>query len=297
MSYRYQIGGMSVVSDVVIPGAWEVTRPAPPDVLIERGEVPEQLEAPTVIRKAWSADASRVLARSPRGRFLVSSGRTIIYQPEPGFTAEDCATYLGGSIFGFLMHQRGEVVLHASANVVAGRANLFCGPSGMGKSTLAAALCRQGHGLLTDDFCVVRFDAAGAPFVYSDARMHRLTTQALHALKPAAVGAKVNGHVSKYYVRPAATEPLEMAPLAGVYVLERGSAPSIRRLNTAEAASALFHNLYRPSLVSGLRQSEHYLGEMTRILHHVEVYGLTLSDDLALLDTTIALVESNCGLK
>lgn len=52
-----------------------------------------------------------------------------------------------------LLAQCGELVVHASALAIDGRHALFLGPSGWGKSTLAALLQRNGHGVLSDD-CV-----------------------------------------------------------------------------------------------------------------------------------------------
>jgi len=50
-------------------------------------------------------------------------------------------------------------VLHASAVQLDGHAVAIVGASGMGKSTLAAALCRNGCGLVADD--VLRIDRNG----------------------------------------------------------------------------------------------------------------------------------------
>ncbi|TGV75989.1 serine kinase, partial [Mesorhizobium sp. M2D.F.Ca.ET.145.01.1.1] len=57
-----------------------------------------------------------------------------------------------------LLHQRGLLVLHASAIAVTGRGAIFMGDKGAGKSTTASALIRAGHDLLTDD--VVALDLA-----------------------------------------------------------------------------------------------------------------------------------------
>jgi hypothetical protein len=53
------------------------------------------------------------------------------------------------------------LALHASVLNVDGGAIAFLGAAGHGKSTLAAALGRRGHAVLSDDCCVVRRSARG----------------------------------------------------------------------------------------------------------------------------------------
>ncbi len=52
------------------------------------------------------------------------------------------------------------VLLHAAAVEVHGRALLLVAPSGGGKTTLALALARRGHGLLSDELVPVRWEGA-----------------------------------------------------------------------------------------------------------------------------------------
>ena len=64
---------------------------------------------------------------------------------------EDAASYLLGPIFGLLLRLRGVTCLHASAVAFHERGVAFVGSEGAGKSTTAAALARQGCGVLSDD--------------------------------------------------------------------------------------------------------------------------------------------------
>ena len=54
-----------------------------------------------------------------------------------------------------------RLTLHASVVEIEGRAVAFLGATRHGKSTLAAALARRGHGVLSDDCCVLCRDAGG----------------------------------------------------------------------------------------------------------------------------------------
>lgn len=66
---------------------------------------------------------------------------------------------LEGPVLSTLLTLKGHAVLHASAIQLGGRSFAFIGPSGRGKSTLAAALCRVGARLISDD--TLRCDVQG----------------------------------------------------------------------------------------------------------------------------------------
>jgi len=58
-----------------------------------------------------------------------------------------------------MMAAKGETVLHGSAVAIEGRAIVFLGTSGAGKSTIAVKLGSLGYPLLTDDCLLLRFSA------------------------------------------------------------------------------------------------------------------------------------------
>jgi hypothetical protein len=77
-------------------------------------------------------------------------------------TIEDTATYLLGPVLGLLLRLRGVVCLHASAVSFGDYTVALMGPEGAGKSTTAAALARQGCGIVSDD--VVALTEVGGVF-------------------------------------------------------------------------------------------------------------------------------------
>jgi hypothetical protein len=86
-------------------------------------------------------------------RFRVHDGDTIEYQEENGADPGLVSLYLHGTARGALIHQRGELPLHAATLVPPGKETglAICGPSGAGKSTLAIELVRRGWLLVADD--------------------------------------------------------------------------------------------------------------------------------------------------
>ncbi|MFX9020101.1 hypothetical protein ABTN35_21005, partial [Acinetobacter baumannii] len=71
-------------------------------------------------------------------------------------------TFLSAGVAGAILHRRGQLPLHAACVARDGRALALAGPSGRGKSTLAAALAASGWTALTDDVCRVQFRDEGA---------------------------------------------------------------------------------------------------------------------------------------
>jgi hypothetical protein len=64
---------------------------------------------------------------------------------------EDLTVLLLGPVLSHVLRLRGTTVLHASAVAMGGKALVFVGHSGAGKSTTMAALVRQGCRFLSDD--------------------------------------------------------------------------------------------------------------------------------------------------
>lgn len=76
----------------------------------------------------------------------------------------DVASLLLGPVLGILLRLKGLTCLHASAVNFGGKALVFAGAEGSGKSTAAAIFAKNGHGVLTDDI-VVLDHANGAFYV------------------------------------------------------------------------------------------------------------------------------------
>ena len=247
----YTVAGLRVVSDLqmpgLLPGPSLDDHPGAADVTVARAVLPPAAMANAHHELNFEiADLMRMSMRH---------GTTMLYDPLPDALADDMALYLGGTGFGALLHQRGMVLLHASAVRIGDAAVLFCGPSGAGKSTLAAALVEAGHDHVADDFCAISFAADGTPMVAPDGRRHKLWDSALasHHRK----GVAVRSDMAKYYVDPrrVVTRPL---PITAIFELAVGEDIQLRPLTAVETIAQLRINAYRPHLVAMMGQSRLY---------------------------------------
>lgn len=289
----YRISGMTVLSEIVLPGAWPLES-GEPDVVMRQGCVTAGLVDPLATTRSWDADADHFLLRAGIARFLLSYGNTVVFEPEDGVPVADCAVYLQGTVIGILLNQRGGVVLHASAVAIEGRAVLFCGISGAGKSTLAAALSLRGHAMISDDVSLVTFDARGRPAVRADARQLKLTDTAIDALALLGQrGAPVRGKGDKTYVRPPSSWGGADLPIGAVYML-RSRSPCgdvITILNPIAALRRIQRNAYRPGMVRGTGLTARYFAASARIVQHAGVFVIDRERELSRLPETAALIE------
>ena len=169
-SHIYRSSGLRLVSEIALPGL--ILDPDCDDdfdVVVRYGPVPESLPGAVAVGPTWQILDGTFLVTIPGvARFLLTGGREIVVELIPGSTPQDVAIFLIGTVFGILLHQREHIVLHASAVRVGAKAVLFCGASGAGKSTIAAALGGHGFPLVTDDVCAVALDGEKGPVVLPD---------------------------------------------------------------------------------------------------------------------------------
>ena len=121
----YSVFGLRVASRIAMPKLTPVEHrgDAPVDVQIDSGTV----EPPPDGQRIAARDEALVLDYPP-ARFRIEAGQTITIEPNPGSSERDIRTFVLGSAFGAICHQRGLLPLHASVVEIDGRAVAFVGP-------------------------------------------------------------------------------------------------------------------------------------------------------------------------
>src|SRR5579863_1529286 len=163
--YSYHVYGIPIRSDLRFP-LEETSVPLEPTVELFRGA---RLYFQEVMRgrfvppdpENWREhltlpDGSDYVRWPDLFEFLVSpDGRRIVYNPLSNPSVLAFETYLLSMVLSYALLKLGYEVLHATAVVVDGAVLALLGPSGHGKSTLAAAFLGLGYPVLTDDLLVL----------------------------------------------------------------------------------------------------------------------------------------------
>ena len=294
----YRIAGLAVASEIELPGL--IVRgegDGPPDVSIRLGPVPLQLEGAVTVRPTFEIAGDRFLLRIPGvARLLLQAGREIVIAIEDGTPQDDVAIFIIGTVFGILLHQREQAVFHASAVRVGDRAVLFCGVSGAGKSTMAAALAQRGYAMLADDVCAITMSGDGRAMAQPDGRQLKLWSRTIDKLDLGAWrGAAVRSKLEKFYVEPPLTSS-EALPVGAVYILSETRPPhgdGIERPNFVDAAIMIRRNAYRPRLVHDLGQSGSYLQSSAAIIASAGLFVLRRPFEFAAMPSVIGMLENH----
>ena len=186
-------------------------------------------------------------------KYMAAGGRQITIDRAPEAADDQVLVFLAGTSLAALLHQRHDLVLHASAVEVDDAAVAFVGPSGAGKSTVAAALRHRGYRVLCDDICVVRSEGGILCAQPGLSRM-LLWPDSLRALDiPKDSLTRVRSTLEKRVV-PLQSPPPVSRPLRAIYFLQPSNRDSIAitELAGTPKLDAIRRETYRGRMVIGM---------------------------------------------
>jgi hypothetical protein len=312
---HYRLGNVEVASELVLPGLLELGRAQDVAITIRRG-VPEGGPHRWVAHPegadyvpAWT---SITHLRSDDGRWyrirydyrghvadfaIRSDGSEITVEKGEGETDGEVANLIEGPILGRAMRLAGRPCLHATALGNGARAIALMGASGVGKSSLAWALVRQGCRLITDDMVGFSVDAEGAMVQPGRARL-RLWPDSAQRLGVAGADAvtlfPTAAEMEKIGVHDPAgfgTAPVRLQAIYKVLPRAAGLAePEIVELPASQRLAELAANLHG-MIVPGREGRKRELALLAGVAATVPLRALTLPDDLAALPEVTARLK------
>jgi len=294
--HSYSAYGLGIHSVLPLP-EFKAAPEVEADVVIRLGNVRQSLpDIPAQTGFHMTATPKEACLFWDRlGTFLVRSGREIIVEPYPGAEEKLIRLPLWGAVLAVLLHQRGLLVLHASAVAINGDAVAFIGEKGRGKSTTAATIYARGHKLLSDDVVALDVSDSEDPMVLSGIPQFKLWPEAVSSLgdDPELLPQIFSG-CEKRVRRVADRFSQKPLPLKGIYSLSTGPRPEIKVLPPQEAIVQLIRNSYvarfGKRLLHGVGAATHFR-QCTSLVNRIPVYSLDRPQSLSLLPAVAQLVE------
>ena len=272
--YHYRHSGLLVASQIELPEWGRFACDAqPPDVRILVAQEPSP-QCPLAGSVA-EGDSLR-FGVEDIGCWQMEGGRVIRIHPAGGVREEELRLFTLGSAWGALGYQRGFAMWHASAVERGGNAVLFCGDTGEGKSTLAAAQSAAGARLVADDLCRVQPTDRGAVIYPSSARIKLWRTAIDRLGWQDRILQRDYFRDDKFHCQAqgaiAGNTPLD---LAAIVVLGQSETPVLERLGGATGFEAVMKaTLYRPDMIDALGLWGQQGGLAAKILARVPVWRL-----------------------
>lgn len=212
------------------------------------------------------ADGVLLLHAKGIGRYRVYDGTRIDFTVDTGADPVSVERFLWGNALAGLLHQRGELPLHAASVVspTGTHAIALCGPSGSGKSTTAANLIQNAWRPLADDLTRISL-GTNALLAWPGNPILRLCTDACEKLAvDTSRCAREREGKAKFAVHVEdATDP---APLTAIITLGGEEAtPRFERLHGSEALSVLASNVVGRRKLRALGRLESHFMLMQRL--------------------------------
>jgi len=285
IQYDYRAFGLDIRCNLPLPEIPTAAQcSANPDLVIDVATktAPQRMSdtSEVVLRDDWA-----ILPIPTVGEFWVSNGRCIQGFLDPQADIHLAKVFLLGSAIGLVLHQRGLLVMHASAVLIDGRATLFVGDSGAGKSTIAASLARDGYDVLADDVMPIAYDSDKRAVVWPGACAFKLwgdTVDSLGLQRERLV--PISNRDNKFYVLNPRTVADEAYPIARIIelarVTEEQPSVSLDALGPLEALRVVSTNTYRTNYIDLLGRRHEHFRQCGQLIHQVPVLQLRRPWDL-----------------
>ena len=300
-AHRYRAHGLRVRSALALPfdPLPDDSIASEPDVTVRLGPVPRTLPAGPghpARTPLWQARPGAFLMHLEGvARFLVTGGRDVLIEPLGG-NDDDVAAIFISSPFTVLLQQRGVATLHAAAVAAGDGAVLLLGTSGVGKSSLAAALVERGFPLLADDVTGVTLDADGRPVALPAFARQRLWAHTLDRMRwRERVQSRVRRGLEKYWV-PAQRACSSPMPVRAAFALESSHLHSgirIEPLPPGSAFWALWEHTYRKRAMDAMGRRPTHFRAMTTMARRVPVARVTRPGHPFLLEALADRIEAH----
>lgn len=295
-----------LVDNARLPGEDRPGEPEPGAETVYRS--PERLTGGESVLTAVRAGAWTLLRFADTGAFAVGPDR-IVARPDGGLDPARRTLLelrLLGPVLAFWLERSGRVALHAAAVTVEGRAAVFLSSNHGGKTSLAAALLRQGRPLLTDDVLALEeafeetaggetdgavdgsIDGFRAHPGYPQVRLWPADVGRFLARDPGASFPRVHPGFDKVRV-PVGEGGLgsfdgTARPPGCIYLPDRGGRSAedpgadgieITDISRRDAVLALLRHSFLPRLVAAMGWQERRLEQLARVATAVPVRRLT----------------------
>ena len=288
-SYFYTVFGFHIQSKIPLSGLMKTSYKECADVIMDYGKAdsPDPEDGQITQKQNFLYNGRAFYVRVPfdiaafsvHKRPTHTEVRYELWKPEKEQTA---LTWFYGIVLSAILHLNDSFAMHASGVLYQEQLHLFCGNSGMGKSTLAAGLRSRGFALFTDDKCVLRWSVDQSCNIASPSLpIMRLWDNALNAIAhedfladPIPVIYK--SQKSQFRIQETALTQ-DPKRLKAIYILAKRPADTTlayQKLKGIDKLLLLQQMVFRVEMVEGFGRKKQLWNFLEKLVQFIPVYLL-----------------------
>lgn len=271
----YEAFGFKIHSNIVFSELKERTiliNKEQPDVIIYKKEV---VETSSNQNQNWEVQKNKVMFEVDNiAKFTIESGKKITITPLDDYNEQIAKIYILGSCFGALLYQRRIFPLHGSAIEIDGKAYLFIGEQGAGKSTIAATFLNEGYKLISDDVIPITIGKDNVPMVTPAYPQQKLWEDALNKIGRGHMNFRsIYGRERKYCVPVVDSYCTTPLPIGGIFELQkiRSNELEIQPIKGLHSLNVLTIHTYRNHILYGMELIEWHFNMISQLTNYVEI--------------------------
>ena len=241
----------------------------------------------------WRSDCETGLHWQELGTFLIREGKEIVIDPIPRVNERDLHPALLGACMAVALHQKGYLILHASAVKLKDRAIAFIGNKGWGKSTIASAFIDRGYEFITDDVLAVDL-SRDRPLVYPSFPQLKLCPDTILAMgqNPETLP-RIMSKINKRQYKSSQNFDPNPVTLQSIFLLNKAAELKISQIAAKDSILPLLAHSYGARFgkdLLHLGEAEHFL-QCSKLANQAGIYSLQRPSNISLLADTVDLVR------
>lgn len=296
MSYLYRIYGLKVKCQFKLANYQIGDFAGKHDVLIRMGKIKKPAEGQEkTIYLPYSIinEDNYYLDVAGIAQYLIKGNNQLIIQKYDGATKLDVCAFLFDTVFTVLFIKNNIFLFHASAVAFGKNAYMFCGPSGIGKSTLAASLAANKHArLIEDDRCFITQNKKTGSFQiknqYPFIELWKPQVKLAHRISGVKVTNAVRQNIQKFranirdHVPKRAVKLDQIILLSMTHLEDRISYEKVEGIKKVQLVKRFSH---LDDLIPALGKNKEHFKQISDVVkgiavHHINKSRLTKLEDL-----------------
>ncbi|MDP3484607.1 MAG: hypothetical protein Q8S06_03755 [Methanobacteriaceae archaeon] len=290
----YTAHGLNIKSEIIFPELLKSSEDS--DILIKYGDF--DYSSKEIISEGVFRIASHYILTENSVYLIwnnidicqIIKGKEIIVNSQTSIDKTFLRALILGPALGILLHQRGRLVLHASAVNINNVAVAFMGHNGAGKSTTTFSFMNSDYPLIADDILSIEFKN-NIPLVFPGLPRIKLWPESIEIFDKSMKSFPIHPESRKrsYLVDDFCKQ---VVSLKHIYVIENKETTYLEELKPQEALIELIRNSYCANIFQNSDQATN-LEEYGKIVKNVSIKQLNIERSLDKIPEMVKLVEKD----